>query len=109
MKVALHSVLLPGHEEEYERDHAAIPEDLAQTFARIGIHNWEIWREGSHLFHIVDCDDFDAAMAALESDDANMRWQGFIGVHVEGFLPDGDPSPIRRVWELAAQQRRQAR
>jgi len=103
MRVALHSVLRPGHEDAYERDHAAIPGDLVATFARIGIHDWQIWREGEHLFHLVDCDDFDAAMAALASDDANMRWQEYIGAHVAGFLPHGDPSPIRPVWRLTRQ------
>lgn len=104
MRVALHSVLLADHEDGYERDHASVPDDLVETFARVGIQNWEIWREGLHLFHVVECDDFDAAMVALATDSANLRWQEFIGVHVEGFLPDGGPSPISQVWELMAQR-----
>lgn len=104
MRVALHSVLRDGHEDAYERDHAAIPGELVATFSRIGIHDWRIWREGIHLFHLVDCDDFDAAMTALADDPANLRWQAFIGAHVERFLPSGEPSPIREVWQLAAQR-----
>ncbi|HEY0247032.1 MAG TPA: L-rhamnose mutarotase [Gryllotalpicola sp.] len=104
MRLALHSTLRPGHEDAYERDHLVVPDELAETFARIGIHDWQIWREGIHLFHVLECDDFDAAMTALDADEANRRWQAFIGAHVEGFLPDGDPRPIRPVWHLAEQR-----
>jgi L-rhamnose mutarotase len=104
MKVALHSVLRAGHEEDYERDHAAIPDELAASFARVGIHDWQIWREGEHLFHLVDCDDFAGAMSALADDGANARWQRVIGRHVLEFRPGGEATPIRPVWRLAEQR-----
>ncbi|WP_026875487.1 L-rhamnose mutarotase [Jiangella gansuensis] len=112
MRVALHSVLRPGARQDYEREHDRIPADLVETFARIGIHDWTIWRSGDHLFHLVECDDFDAAMRALEDDPANARWQAHIGRFVDRFLSaddgDGDgggaPTPIRPVWDLGAQR-----
>ncbi len=106
MKVTLHSMLREGHEDGYDRDHQVIPDDLAASFARLGIHDWQIWRSGLHLFHLVDCDDFAAAMAALEDDPANHRWQEFINVHVDHFEATGSGpgnQVLPRVWSLAEQ------
>jgi len=106
MRVALHSILRPGAEAEYEADHATIPADLAETFARIGIHDWTIWRSGRDLFHLVECDDFAAAIRALATDEANARWQAFIGRHVDHFstFREGDDEQaMPEVWSLSAQ------
>ena len=37
MIIALHSVLRAGAQRDYDERHAAIPDDLLITFARIGI------------------------------------------------------------------------
>jgi L-rhamnose mutarotase len=106
MRVALHSVIRDGHEALYEADHEFIPDDLTETFARVGIHDWSIWRSGRNLFHLVECDDFSAAMTALETDPANLRWQKFIGRHVEYFVTtaDGDTGmTLPHVWDLSSQ------
>lgn len=106
MRVALHSVLREGHEADYDQAHAAIPDDLAASFARLGIRDWTIWRSGRHLFHLVDCDDFAAAMAALEGDPANQRWQSLITRHVDHFEQLGggvDAQELPLVWELSQQ------
>ena len=73
--VALHSVLRRGREEGYDATHERIPEDLIEAHRRAGIQDWRIWRSGHDLFHLVECDDFGAAMHSLESEPANPRWQ----------------------------------
>lgn len=107
MRIALHSVLRDGHETAYDQDHAVIPDDLAASFARLGIRDWSIWRSGRDLFHLVECDDFAAAMAALEDDPANRRWQEFIGRHVDHFEQLGSgvaDQELPLVWELSQQR-----
>ncbi|SEE50907.1 L-rhamnose mutarotase [Jiangella alba] len=106
MRVALHSVLRPGTGPDYDREHERIPDDLADSFARLGIHEWTIWRVGVRLFHLVACDDFDAAMRALDGDPANERWQAHIGRFVDGFLggDGGAPAPLVEVWDLGGQR-----
>lgn len=107
MRVALHSTIHPGAINEYRAHHAAVPGDLARLFDRIGIHDWSIWRSGDRLFHLVDCDDFDAAMRAVEDDPANLAWQKDIGRFVAGFFgADGEDafSPLEHVWSLTDQQ-----
>ncbi|GAA1730805.1 L-rhamnose mutarotase [Isoptericola hypogeus] len=107
MIVALHSRLRPGAVEGYRDAHARIPDDLDASFARVGIRAWTIWRSGENLFHLVDCDDLDAALEALEDDPANVAWQASIGRWVEVFR-DADGAdrlaPLERVWSLASQR-----
>jgi L-rhamnose mutarotase len=106
MITALHSLVLPGHEADYEKTHARIPADLVASFERVGIRDWTIWRVDRHLFHLVDCDDLPAALDQLTDDPANQAWQERIGVHVEVFDPadsSGNPAPLHQVWQLAAQ------
>ncbi|QDP96021.1 L-rhamnose mutarotase [Microlunatus elymi] len=106
MRVALHSILKPETEDRYRTDHAAIPDDLVASFDRLGIVDWTIWRSGRDLFHLVDCEDFDAAWTALADDPANRRWQAFIGPLVEGFRTDNEGSTgleLERIWSLAGQ------
>lgn len=107
MRVALHSMVRPGAVDEYRVRHAAIPDDLVVLFERAGIHDWSIWRSGDRLFHLVDCDDFDAALRVVDSDPANEAWQSVIGRYVAGFLgPDGEDAfaPLEPIWSLGAQR-----
>ncbi|SDH10985.1 L-rhamnose mutarotase [Leifsonia sp. 98AMF] len=107
MRVALHSIIRDGHETAYDVAHAAIPDDLVASFERLGIHDWQIWRSGRDLFHVVDCDDFAAAMRALDDDPANQRWQESINQHVDHFAmsgPGAEGMVLPQVWSLAAQR-----
>lgn len=109
MLIALHSVLRAGAEADYDAHHRRIPDDLAATFARIGIHDWSIWRSGRDLFHLVDCDDWLAANEALADDPANLAWQSDIGRFVERFVQVSGPGPagqpLARVYRLTEQRR----
>ncbi|WP_431278901.1 L-rhamnose mutarotase [Leifsonia poae] len=107
MRVALHSVLREGRESGYVEAHVVIPDDLVESFERVGIHDWSIWRSGADLFHLVDCDDFAVAMDALDTDPANERWQAFIGQYVDHFVTTGDGPAgmiLDRVWNLTRQR-----
>lgn len=108
MRIALHSVLREGRESGYVEVHTTIPSDLAESFARVGIHDWSIWRSGSHLFHLVACDDFVTAMDALDAEPANLRWQAFIGQYVDHFVSTGEGPAgmvLERVWNLEEQRK----
>ncbi len=106
MRIALHSEIREGAVDDYRSHHARIPDDLAATFARIGIRDWTIWRSGHRLFHLVECEDWDAALAALADDPADHAWQAEIGPFVELFR-DADGSegftPLEEVWDLRSQ------
>ena len=102
--VALHSQVRPGRGPDYDRAHARIPDELVEAHRRAGIRDWSIWRSGDHLFHLVDCDDFDAAVRQLEHDPANQRWQAFIGDYVERLEIGDEGSPaLALVWRMRDQ------
>jgi L-rhamnose mutarotase len=106
MRLALHSVLVTGAEADYRREHSRIPAELAAVFGRAGIHDWTIWRSGTDLFHLVECDDWDAAMQIVQADPADARWQAHIGRFVASFRgPDGEEgdAPAEQVWSLTEQ------
>ena len=106
MKVGLHTRLAPGHEDRYDVDHARVPDDLAAAMARAGIQEWHIWRSGRDVFHVVSCDDWEAARASLATEPAEHAWQETIGVHVVPVTrDDGSVAPLvtRHVWTLSEQ------
>ena len=106
MKVALHSVLVNGQESNYEKNHAEVPKELAASLLESGIRDWTIWRSGLHLFHIVECEDFNAAMSRLEQDPVNEKWQKFMAQFVDHFEVTGDGSDAMAlpcVWNFRIQ------
>ncbi|MEV5829653.1 L-rhamnose mutarotase [Spirillospora sp. NPDC052242] len=105
MRIALHSVLREGREDDYDREHAAVPDDLLAALRRAGIRDWTIWRSGRHLFHLVDADDFARAKEILADDPADRAWQEHMAAFVEGFEPGEDErtGALARVWNLREQ------
>ncbi|MCP1428416.1 L-rhamnose mutarotase [Microbacterium foliorum] len=106
MRIALHSEIRDGAIDHYRSAHVRIPDALAATFDRIGIRDWTIWRSGHRLFHLVDCEDWDAAIAALQDDPADHAWQADIGRFVEVFR-DAEgaegTAPLEEIWDLRTQ------
>ena len=103
-RLALHSRLIPGTEEAYELEHARVWPELITVMNRAGIHDWSIWRSGRDLFHLVDCDDFEAAVAQLANDPVDQRWQKHMSQFVESFAqnPDGTQQ-LNHVWTMSEQ------
>ncbi|MGW0518098.1 MULTISPECIES: L-rhamnose mutarotase [unclassified Crossiella] len=101
METVLHTRLKPGREAEYERVHASIPPELDLALREAGVRSWRIWRSGRDLFHLVDCDDYEAMRAHLREHPANVPWQARMAELLE--VPDdysGAEPEIRLVWEL---------
>ena len=101
MIIALHSVLHVGAEADYDTRHRSIPDDLAATFERIGIHDWSIWRSGLDLFHLVEVDDYRRMRAYLRDHPANVPWQARMAelLEVEDDYSGADDG-LRLVWRL---------
>jgi L-rhamnose mutarotase len=75
MEVGLHTRLKPGRESRYEEYHRAVWPDVLKAIRRAGITKYVIFRDGLDLFHYIECDDYDTAIAALAQDRVNIRWQ----------------------------------
>lgn len=107
-RVALHAVLRDGQVGVYREKHARVPDELAQLFSDAGIHEWDMWRSGRHVFHLVVCDNFEDAMARISASPINDRWMDYIGIHIDRF--EGADSegltPSEPIWSLSAQKDR---
>lgn len=102
--IALHTVLSPGCETDYERLHAAIPADVAAALQRHGVHDWRIWRSGRNVFHLIEVDDYDAMRAGLRDLPANVQWQATVGPLFD--IPDDyahEQPVVDLLWSLASQ------
>ena len=100
-RIALHTVLKEGKEATYDRVHARIPDDLDPALRAAGVHTWEIWRDGRHLFHLVECEDYQAMRAALRVHPANVAWQARMAelLEVADDYSGGDTG-LAQVWQL---------
>jgi L-rhamnose mutarotase len=102
-RIALHTRLAAGKEEEYEKVHAVIPADLDAALREAGVHHWRIWRDGRDLFHVVEVEDYQAMRHFLRDHPANIPWQARMAELLE--VEDdysGDDTGIGLVWELPA-------
>jgi L-rhamnose mutarotase len=77
-RIGLHTRLRSGAEEEYDALHRDVWPDLLAAIERVGISRWLIFRDGLDLFHYLECEDYDAAIAALAEDPVNVRWQAAV-------------------------------
>jgi L-rhamnose mutarotase len=75
VKVGLRTKLKAGEVDRYEKYHAAVWPEVLSVIRRAGITLYVIFRDDLDLFHYIECDDFDRALAELAFDPVNIRWQ----------------------------------
>lgn len=109
-QIALHTVLAPGREHDYEAVHDTIPAAVAAALAEHGVRDWRIWRDGRHLFHLVEVDDYQAMRHAMRDHPANVRWQDVVGpMHEAADDYSGADEGVPLLWSLAEQLTRDDR
>ena len=103
-RIALHTRIAEGHEADYDREHARIPDELDASLRRAGVHAWRIWRDGRDIFHVVEVEDYSAMRRMLAEDPANQRWQEHLTPVLDvGADSGGEASGIRPGWSLPLQ------
>jgi L-rhamnose mutarotase len=103
-EIALHTVLKPGRETDYDDVHRTIPAELAAALIKNGVSEWRIWRDGQHVFHLVDVRDYHQMRAGLRDLPANVIWQEQIAPLfqvADDYAGDDDGLPF--VWSLRGQ------
>ena len=78
MEVGLHTRIKPGAEERYEQYHREVWPEVLNEIRRSGITKYVIFRAGLDLFHYIECEDYDRAMAEIAKDPTSMRWEAEI-------------------------------
>lgn len=103
MRIALHTRVRPDRIEEYEAAHRAVPAELAAAIRAAGVSSWTIWRSGSELFHLLECEDYARMLAELDQLPVNIAWQArmadLLDV-VHDYSAEGSAAGLPAVWEL---------
>ena len=102
MKVGLHTRLKPGAEERYEQYHAAVWPEILAGIRGVGVTKWVIFRDGLDLFHYVECEDYERAMAELAKSEVDRRWQAEMAplMEVAHDLSGSGSDRLRIIFEL---------
>jgi L-rhamnose mutarotase len=103
MRVALHTRVKTDRIEEYERAHAQVPAELADAIRAAGVSSWTIWRSGTELFHVIDCDDYPAMLSALADLPVNVAWQARMAELLDtphDYSAAGGDAVLPVVWRL---------
>jgi L-rhamnose mutarotase len=103
LRVALHTRVRGDKIGEYERAHAAVPPELTDAIRAAGVSAWTIWRSGTELFHLIECDDYGAMLAQLSSLPVNIAWQARMADLLEtahDYSAAGGDAALAVVWQL---------
>ncbi|QSB16632.1 L-rhamnose mutarotase [Natronosporangium hydrolyticum] len=106
MRVALHTRVKAGREDDYDAAHREVPADLVRAIRAAGATSWTIWRSGQDLFHVIECDDYGALLASLVELPVNIAWQDRMAELLavsHDYSTDGAGAGLPVVWELGAE------
>jgi len=103
MRVALHTKVRADRIDRYEADHREVPVELTDAIRAAGATSWTIWRSGTDLFHVLDCEDYGRLLAELKELPVNVAWQArmveLLDV-VHDYSDEGAEAGLPVVWEL---------
>ncbi|MEO3765988.1 L-rhamnose mutarotase [Streptomyces sp. B8F3] len=103
MRIALRTQVRADRIEEYEAAHREVPEGLTQAIRGAGATSWTIWRSGTDLFHVIECEDYARLLAELEHLPVNVAWQARMAELldvVHDYTDEGTSAGLPVVWEL---------
>jgi L-rhamnose mutarotase len=91
----------PDRLDEYKERHRSVWPEMVDALVAAGWRNYSLFLDADGLLvGYLETDDFEAALAGMESTDVNARWQAAMGEFFE--LP-GDERPdtgLRRLEEV---------
>ena len=102
MVVGLRTRIKPGSEERYEEYHRAVWPGVLSEIKRAGITKYYIFRDGLDLFHFIECEDYDRAIAQISQDPTSVRWEAEIATMMEtthDFSGEGSDR-MKKIFEL---------
>ncbi len=82
-RIAFRLRVKPEKLAEYIEIHARVWPELLADMRAAGYRNYSIFADGPELFAYLECDDFDAAQAAMANSNANHRWQAWMTEYLD--------------------------
>jgi L-rhamnose mutarotase len=91
--------------DEYRQAHEAVWPEMLEALSRHGWTNYSLFlRDDGLLVGYCETPDWDAALAGMDAEEVNARWQAEMGHFFEaldGARPDEAMVPLREVFHLA--------
>ena len=103
MRIALHTRVRADRIAEYEAAHRAVPAELTEAIRAAGATSWTIWRGGTDLFHVIECEDYASLLARLSAQPVNTAWQARMAELldvVHDYSAGGAAASLPVVWTL---------
>jgi L-rhamnose mutarotase len=103
VRIALHTRVRADRIAEYEAAHRAVPAELTEAIRAGGARSWTIWRSGTDLFHLIECDDYATLLAYLNAQPVNAAWQARMTALldvVHDYSAGGADAALPVVWAL---------
>jgi L-rhamnose mutarotase len=103
MRIALHTRVRADRIAEYEAAHREVPEELVAAIRAGGATAWSIYRSGTDLFHLIDCEDYDKLIAHVGAQPVNAAWQARMADLLEvvhDYSTGSADAALPVVWEL---------
>ncbi|MFJ9021966.1 L-rhamnose mutarotase [Streptomyces sp. NPDC102259] len=103
MRVALHTRVRADRVTAYEAAHREVPRELTDAIRAAGAVSWTIWRSGTDLFHVLECEDYPRLLAELGKLPVNVVWQARMAELldvVHDYSDEGAGAGLPVVWEL---------
>jgi L-rhamnose mutarotase len=98
---AVRTRLKAGMEEAYEQVHRVVPDDVAADLTRRGFLDWQIFRHGQDLFHVITAAGPEALTVDEHSQEIADRWLAEVRPYLD-LLDDGrESADMTRVWRMA--------
>ncbi|MFZ3572939.1 L-rhamnose mutarotase [Streptomyces sp. BH097] len=103
MRIALHTKVRADLIDAYEAAHREVPDELVAAIRAAGARQWTIWRSGTDLFHVIECEDYARMLAELDKLPVNIAWQARMDELLDvthDYSAAGADAGLPVVWEL---------
>jgi L-rhamnose mutarotase len=92
--------------DEYRRRHEEVWPEMLEALRDAGWRDYSLFlRDDGLLIGVLETDDFDAALAAMDATDVNARWQAQMAPFFAGLgdrRPDQGMRPLPEIFNLDA-------
>lgn len=91
----------PDRLDEYKERHKNVWPEMQDALRRTGWNNYSLFlRDDGLLIGYLETEDFDAALAGMDAEPVNARWQATMSDLFEEGRPDILMRPIREIFHL---------
>lgn len=96
----------PERRGEYVEAHEDVPDGVVEAMDRGGVTDFELYVRDDIAVCVLECEDVDAYLDAVDGDEAVAEWEAYTGQFKrDGVDPDADPDEgipfMEKIWEYS--------